>query len=160
MTRKDSKGRSRQKRLRFHLFERLRKPHGHHVHLSELVGQYSPSSPSSPMHGENDPNAAYADPSLSRRVPFELDPQSIDTGLSMKEALALLEGKEYVPDNPGFWLRASRLEAKLRSPMSIYAGKVAGAAAVFATLIWAVHTRHFFLEYNIQGSLLTIIIAL
>ena len=112
------------------------------------------------MDGENDPNAAYADPSLSRRAPFELDPQTIDTDLSMKEALALLEGKEYVPDNPGFWLRASRLEAKLHSPMSIYAGKVAGAAAVFATLIWAVHTRHFFLEYSIQGSLLTVVVAL
>ena len=112
------------------------------------------------MHGDNDPNAAIADPSLSRHLPLDDDPQSTNTDLSMKEALALLEGREYVPDNPGFWLRVSRFEALFRTPTSIYAAKVAVVCAVFPILIWANGTRQFFLTYGIQGSLLSIVVAL
>src|SRR5258708_40351940 len=160
VTRKDSKGRSRRTRLRFHLFERLRKPHRHQDHLPESVHEHTSHSSSPQMHGDNDPNAAISDPSLSRSLPFDDDPQSTNTDLSMKEALALLEGREYVPDNPGFWLRVSRFEALFRTPTSIYAAKVAAACAVFATLILANGTRHFFLSYGIKEYVLSIVVSL
>ncbi len=95
------------------------------------------------MHGDNNPNAAIADPSLLCHLPLDDDLQSTNTDLSMKEALALLEGREYVPDNPGFWLRVSRFKALFRTPMSIYAAKVAAVCAVFAILIWANGTHQF-----------------
>src|SRR5258708_4253208 len=142
VTWKDSRGCSRWSCLRFHLFERLQKLHRHQDHLPKLVHRHTHSS-SHQMHGDNNPNAAIADPSLLCHLPLDDDLQSTNTDLSMKEALALLEGREYVPDNPGFWLRVSRFKALFRTPMSIYAAKVAAVCAVFAILIWANGTHQF-----------------
>jgi hypothetical protein len=44
--------------------------------------------------------------------------------LSMKEALALLEGRRYVPEKLSVWQYLNNLEHWLRSPNSIYAAKV------------------------------------
>lgn len=78
----------------------------------------------------------------------------------MREAIARLEGREYIPVKPTIWQRLHRLEAMTRSPDSIYAMKVAAAALVFGALIWADGSRAFFIKYNIAGSLLTIVVAL
>lgn len=78
----------------------------------------------------------------------------------MREAIARLEGREYIPVKPTIWQHLHRLEAMTRSPDSIYAMKVAAAALVFGALIWADGSRAFFIKYNIAGSLLTIVVAL
>jgi hypothetical protein len=151
--RKDSQGRPRRRRLRFHLFEKLRRGHHHVVDISATGPR------DAEFKGMNDATAAVVDPSYSQNVAGE------DTGyaqreLSMHEALALLEGREYVREKPNIWLRLSNIEKHFRSPLSIYAFKVAAAAMVFGALIWADGTRKWFLSYTIASSMLTLVVAL
>lgn len=87
-------------------------------------------------------------------------PASLDHELSMREALALLEGRAYTPTSPTIWQRIERLEQWTRSPISIYAFKVMGASLVFGALLWAEGSRAFFLKYQMTTSLLTVVVAL
>lgn len=72
----------------------------------------------------------------------------------------MLEGRDYEPTKHTLWQQLDRLEAKTRSPSSVYAMKVAGAALVFGALLWAEGSRAFFVKYSLTGSLLTIVVAL
>jgi hypothetical protein len=143
----DGRGRPRRRRLRFHLFEAIaRKRHYHHSDF--LPGE----SKSQTTERDGNPNTPYF---VGASASGEQNKE-----YSMKEAMALLEGREYVPNKPTIWQRLHKLESKTHSPSSIYAMKVAGAALVFGTLLWAEGYRAFFIKYNITGSLLTIVVAL
>lgn len=150
--RTDAQGRPRRRRLRFHLFESLVRKRHHHPD--------SLPAGSATNAGENQISPAAVDPPYSADAPRERDDNTTPREYSMKEALAVLEGRDYVPTKPTIWQRLDDLEAMTRSPNSIYAMKVAGASLVFGSLIWANGSRSFFIKYNITGSLLTIVVAL
>lgn len=78
----------------------------------------------------------------------------------MKEAMAMLEGREYIPVVPTIWQRLDRIEALTRTPLSVYAMKLAAAALAFGAILWADGSRQFFITYTISGSLITIVVAL
>lgn len=63
--------------------------------------------------------------------------------MSLREALARLSGRDFVPIKKNFWTRVAELERMLRSPDSIYAFKTAAAVAVFAVFLLApsLHVR-------------------
>lgn len=65
--------------------------------------------------------------------------------MSLREALARLSGRDFVPVKKNFWTRIAELERVLRSPDSIYACKTAAAVAVFAVFLLApsLHVRPF-----------------
>jgi hypothetical protein len=150
----DARGRRRKLRLRFHLFESLgRKRHHHSDSLPS--GSTTAGEPSG-----NQTNAAAVDSSYPVNASGEQTEGKTPREYSMKEAMAVLEGRDYVPTKPTIWQRLHSLEAKTRSPNSIYAMKVAGAALVFGSLLWANGSRAFFIQYSITGSLLTIVVAL
>ena len=178
---KDSKGRPRPKRLRFHLFDGAGKKQN---------GPTADDAPTTqPMPGATSPvtapavvvsdyskrdegglglaapdfansrlrSSSVAGPALLSPVESEAE---INRELSMKEAMAMLEGRPYKPTKPTIWQRIDKLEATTRSPLSVYAFKVTGAAMVFGALLWAQGSRLFFEKYSIAGSLLTIVVAL
>ncbi|KAG9083400.1 hypothetical protein FRC07_013922, partial [Ceratobasidium sp. 392] len=93
---------------------------------------------------------------------MEIDDASAveDRELNVREALAILEQKEYVPKKMNVWQRLERMERLLESPTSIYAGKTAAAALIFAVLIWAPNTRQWFVSYGLTGGLITVVVAL
>lgn len=160
---KDAKGRTRRRRLRFHLFESLGRRHWH-VDPASAVPNSSPTSPDptardANYHASNDANAAIIDGTYSQNISSDESGEPADE-LSMKEALALLEGRKFTPVTHNYWWRLSRVEAAFRTPISIYAAKCSAAALVFGSLIWASGSRAFFIRYNITGSLLTVIVAL
>lgn len=148
----DASGRRRRLRLRFHLFESLGRKRHHH---SDSLPAGSGGGPTG-----NQTNAAVADSSYPLSASDERDEGTTPREYSMKEAMAVLEGRDYVPTKRTVWQRLDRLEAKTRSPNSVYAMKVAGAALVFGSLLWADGSRPFFIKYSITGSLLTIVVAL
>lgn len=142
--RRDAKGRKRQRRLRFRLLERfMMKP------------VLSPGSSSSEASGSEKPQGSEPSP-FDHQEPSA----SVEHDLSMKEALALLEGRTYTPPSTTFWQRLERLEQWTRSPLSIYAFKVMGASLVFGALLWAEGSRAFFIKYQMTTSLLTVVVAL
>ncbi|KAG9083745.1 hypothetical protein FRC07_013826, partial [Ceratobasidium sp. 392] len=93
---------------------------------------------------------------------MEIDDASAveDRELNVREALAILEQKEYVRQKMNIWQRLQRAERLLESPTSIYAGKTAAAALIFAVLIWAPNTRQWFISYGLTGGLITVVVAL
>ena len=54
--------------------------------------------------------------------------------LSIKEALAILENREYTPVGEQLWEKVNRCKEALQSDASVFAAKVAAAATVFAVL--------------------------
>ncbi|KAF8335904.1 uncharacterized protein EI90DRAFT_3120148 [Cantharellus anzutake] len=122
-------------------------------------------------------NQALSDPTVfSQNIDIEAregGPQDVDgsgsaekkTGipepnLSMRQALALLQSREYKPHRSNIWVGLERLEAAFISPTSMAAAKVTGACLVFGTFFWAEHTRSWFILYNIYTSLLTLIVCM
>ncbi|KAG8679094.1 hypothetical protein FRC09_019261, partial [Ceratobasidium sp. 395] len=65
---------------------------------------------------------------------MEIDDASAveDRELSVREALAILEQKEYAPKTMNIWQKLGRIARLLESPTSIYAGKTAAATLIFA----------------------------
>ncbi|QRV92200.1 fusaric acid resistance-like protein [Ceratobasidium sp. AG-Ba] len=83
-----------------------------------------------------------------------------DRELNVREALAILEQKEYIPKKMNIWQKLERAERLLESPTSIYAAKTAAATLIFAVLIWAPATRQWFISYGLTGGLITVVVAL
>ncbi|KAF8305566.1 hypothetical protein DL93DRAFT_2089397 [Clavulina sp. PMI_390] len=148
----DAKGRPRRKGLHFHLFESIsRKKHIHSDSpLSNTLSRDSDDSNPSPEVTE------------ARAVPPATNLPTIpdEKEMTMREAIAHLEGRKYVPIVPTFWQRLKRLEEATHGENSVYALKVMGASLVFGALIWAEGSRAFFIKYNITGSLITVVVAL
>ncbi|KAG8699562.1 hypothetical protein FRC09_006545 [Ceratobasidium sp. 395] len=93
---------------------------------------------------------------------MEIDDASAveDRELSVREALAILEQKEYVPTTMNIWQKLGQIARLLESPTSIYAAKTAAATLIFAVLIWAPDTRQWFMNYGLTGGLITVVVAL
>jgi hypothetical protein len=161
--RRDSKGRLRTRRFRFHIFDGLFSKKDAPPPKPWVPSAPPPESTTEEQEagitnsGSVDPGAYFTDPSTG---PLAEDDQSDARDLSMREAMALLEGREYIPTKSSIWNRLDRLEAMTRTPLSIYAFKVTGAALVFGALLWADGSKKFFQKYTIAGSLLTIVVAL
>ncbi|BGP28655.1 hypothetical protein JCM10296v2_000391 [Rhodotorula toruloides] len=79
--------------------------------------------------------------------------------MSLREALARLSGRDFVPIKKNFWTRVAELERLLRSPDSIYAFKTAAAVAVFAVFLLAPSLHTFFINYGLTGGIITIVVA-
>lgn len=146
----DVKGQPRRKRLRFHLFDGIGKR------------GFQADTPSDTLLGPSDVNnlGDTAAGESSTAADAEGSGPSTEKEMTMKEAMALLEGREYIPETLNIWQRLHKLEALTHTPSSVYAMKLAAAAIVFGSLIWAEGSREFFILYNISGSLLTIVVAL
>lgn len=152
---KDSKGKARSNGIHFHIPERI---------IANKAARRAAAAP--PKHHAPHPaptmeattNEAVAAPELGEAGGYAGVSNARD--LTMLEALALLEGRTFVPKKVNIWQRLAKLEAFFRTPTSIYAAKVSAASLVFGSFLWAEHTRSFFLKYNLTGSLLTLVVAL
>ncbi|KAI5481791.1 hypothetical protein MNV49_000068 [Pseudohyphozyma bogoriensis] len=80
--------------------------------------------------------------------------------MSLAEALATLEGREYVKPKVSIWERISQLEHLLRTNTSIYAFKTACAVSVYTVFILAPSLKTFFVDYGLTGGLITIVVAM
>lgn len=67
-------------------------------------------------------------------------------GLTLPEAIALLEKRPYEPVTLNIWQRLDRVQKAVQSPMSLFAAKTAAAASVFATLVYATSPRSWFVK--------------
>lgn len=94
----------RRARFHFHIYELLHRPH--HKQKPRDAG-FDPKS------GEEEEEARE---------------------LSIKEALAILENKEYTPVRERIWEKVDRCKLALQSDSSVFAAKAAAAATVFAVL--------------------------
>jgi len=69
-----------------------------------------------------------------------------DADIPLQEALAILEQRPYTPVKRNIWQRLDQVQQLLQSSTSIYAAKVAAAASVFGTLIYASVPRPWFIR--------------
>ena len=96
--------RKRRTRFHFHIYELLHRPH----HKQK------------PRDAGFDPQSGEAEEEARE--------------LSIKEALAILENREYTPVQERFWEKVNRCKSALQSDSSVFAAKAAAAATVFAVL--------------------------
>ncbi|KAF8488906.1 hypothetical protein JB92DRAFT_1405681 [Gautieria morchelliformis] len=87
-------------------------------------------------------------------------PKVDERGLSLPEAIALLEKRPYEPVRLNIWQHLDRIQHAIQSPMSLFAAKTAVAASVFATLIYASAPRSWFISFSLTSGMLTIVVAL
>ncbi|GEM06176.1 transmembrane protein [Rhodotorula toruloides] len=86
-------------------------------------------------------------------------PSDRTSKMSLREALARLSGRDFVPVQKSFWTRVAEMERLFRSPDSIYACKTAAAVAVFAVFLLAPSLHTFFINYGLTGGIITIVVA-
>ncbi|CUA67618.1 putative polyketide synthase 3 [Rhizoctonia solani] len=132
-----------------------------HVHMFEmLAGKVHKAERKKKERAQRVPVSAH--PTQSDTGDMEIDnaSQVEDRELCVREALALLEQKEFVPQKTNFWQKLELAKHLLESPTSIYAGKTAAATLIFAVLIWAPTTRQWFINYGLTGGLITVVVAL
>jgi hypothetical protein len=139
--------RQRRTRFHFHIYELLRRP-----------------------HQKRKPTDAGFD---SKSGELEEGAQE----LSIKEALAILENREYTPVREQLWEKVNKCKDALQSDSSVFAAKAAAAATVFAILsgsilkfrrhwltgtpsVFAETTRQWFINYGLTSGLLTVVVAL
>ncbi|KAH8929027.1 hypothetical protein BT69DRAFT_1276681 [Atractiella rhizophila] len=138
-------GKRRRKGIHFHIFESIRRDNG------------CPEAKQMQQEGKGKGLGA----EISKEKQGKgIDQKDVERELSMREALALLEGREYTPEKVTIWHRYSRLEGFLRSPDSIYAIKATAAVIIYASLYWSTTTRAWFTHYTLTGGLITVVVAL
>jgi len=93
---------------------------------------------------------------LKRKNPVATQPET-SRPLSRREALAKLEGREYVRPKQNIFRRYKQLEDFLLSSQSVFAFRTMLATMIFAILLLAPSSRSFFLNYNLNGGLITIV---
>ncbi|KAG8791858.1 hypothetical protein FRC17_008698, partial [Serendipita sp. 399] len=79
--------------------------------------------------------------------------------LSVKEALAILEEKPFVPARRTFWQKVDAVNQFFKTDQSIYALKAAAIASIFSVLFYAPVTHAWFNSYAMQASLLAAMVA-
>jgi len=89
-----------------------------------------------------------------------VDVSESERELSFKEAMALLENREYVRKRKTVWQRYKAIEEAARTPMSVFALKTATGALIFAMLLFAETTRQFFINYGLQVGVLTLVVSI
>jgi len=142
----EKRGRGPRSRLQVHFFQLLHRP----KKKSREALNYTPPSAS---------RSGTLSTATSESVSLERDPFD-DRVLSVAEAAALLEGREYAPKKVTFMERIQWLEHLIRSPTSIFAMKTSAAASVFTILILAQTTSAFFVSYALTGGVLTLIVSI
>ncbi|GAA5995099.1 uncharacterized protein JCM10292_004539 [Rhodotorula paludigena] len=80
--------------------------------------------------------------------------------MTLREAIARLSGRDFVPPTRTFWQRIAQLERLARSPDSIYAAKTAAAVSVYAVFILAPSLTSFFVDYGLTSGIITIVVAM
>ncbi|KAH7102865.1 hypothetical protein BKA62DRAFT_92072 [Auriculariales sp. MPI-PUGE-AT-0066] len=87
--------------------------------------------------------------------------EDLERELTFKEAMAVIENRQYVPARKTLWQRYKAIEDAARSPTSIFALKTATGATAFAMLLFGSEiTRDFFLEFAMQTGVLTLMVAI
>ncbi|BGP44750.1 hypothetical protein JCM10450v2_000564 [Rhodotorula kratochvilovae] len=80
--------------------------------------------------------------------------------MTLREAVARLAGRDFVPPKKSFWVRIAELERLFRSPDSIYAAKTAAAVSVYGVFILAPSLKAFFVDYGLTSGIITIVVAM
>ncbi|MBW0465952.1 hypothetical protein O181_005667, partial [Austropuccinia psidii MF-1] len=83
-----------------------------------------------------------------------------DTNLTIREALATLEKRDYHPVKVNWLQRFLRIEKFLRSSESCCAFKVSCGVIVLAIMFRSSITRNFALEYSLNSAIITITVAI
>ncbi|OAW00011.1 hypothetical protein PTTG_25139 [Puccinia triticina 1-1 BBBD Race 1] len=86
--------------------------------------------------------------------------QSPEEEMTMREALETLKGKQYVPTKMSLFERVRVIEKLLRSPDSTCAFKLACAVTTLAVLYWCDSTREFAQKYNLNTSVITLVVSI
>jgi hypothetical protein len=97
-----------------------------HFHIYELL--HRPHQKKKPRDAGFDPQGGEAEEQARE--------------LSIKEALAILENKEYTPVEERLWEKVNRFKAVLQSDSSVFAAKAAAAATVFAVFSKSILKSH------------------
>ncbi|GAA5863516.1 hypothetical protein JCM1840_000049 [Sporobolomyces johnsonii] len=80
--------------------------------------------------------------------------------MSLREAIAKLSGRDFVPRKTSVWRLVAGMERLLRSATSVYAAKTASAVAVFAVFILAPSLKSFFISYGLTSGVITLVVAM
>ncbi|CAE6534018.1 unnamed protein product [Rhizoctonia solani] len=132
-----------------------------HVHMFEmLAGKVHKAERKRKERTQRAPVSAHTTQSETGDMEIDNASQVEDRELCVREALAILEQREFVPQKTNVWQKFERAKHLLESPTSIYAGKTAAATLIFAVLIWAPATRQWFINYGLTGGLITVVVAL
>ncbi|CAE6476603.1 unnamed protein product [Rhizoctonia solani] len=147
----------------FHEAVTSRKNHSKrvHIHMFEvLAGKVHKAERKRKERAQRVPISTHTTQSETGDMEIDNASQVEDQELCVREALAILEQKEYTPKKTNIWQKLERAKRLLESPTSIYAGKTAAATLIFAVLIWAPTTRQWFINYGLTGGLITVVVAL
>ncbi|KAK4055132.1 hypothetical protein OIV83_000412 [Microbotryomycetes sp. JL201] len=87
-------------------------------------------------------------------------PPKKKNGMSLREAVAKLTGRDFAPDKVSISARIASIERWFRTPTSIFAFKTACAVTVFNVFILAPSLTNWFVQYGLTGGLITITVAL
>ncbi|KAG8728006.1 hypothetical protein FRC11_011969, partial [Ceratobasidium sp. 423] len=132
-----------------------------HIHMFEvLAGKVHKAERKKKERAQRVPVSTHTTQSETGDMEIDNASEVEDRELCVREALAILEQKEFVPKKTNFWQKLERAKRLLESPTSIYAGKTAAATLIFAVLIWAPTTRQWFINYGLTGGLITVVVAL
>ncbi|GAB1520598.1 hypothetical protein RhiTH_003678 [Rhizoctonia solani] len=143
------------------VISRKTRPKRVHVHLFEtLAGKVHKAERKRKERAQRPPISNRTSRSETGDMEIDNASQVEDRELCVREALAILEQQEYVPQNVNIWQKLERAKRLFESPTSIYAGKTAAATLIFAVLIWAPATRQWFINYGLTGGLITVVVAL
>ncbi|KAF8716570.1 hypothetical protein RHS02_09900, partial [Rhizoctonia solani] len=143
------------------VISRKTRPKRVHVHLFEtLAGKVHKAERKRKERAQRPPISNRTPRSETGDMEIDNASQVEDRELCVREALAILEQQEYVPQNVNIWQKLERAKRLFESPTSIYAGKTAAATLIFAVLIWAPATRQWFINYGLTGGLITVVVAL
>ncbi|KAJ1303164.1 hypothetical protein OPQ81_011365 [Rhizoctonia solani] len=132
-----------------------------HVHMFEtLAGKVHKAERKKKERAQRVPMSTHTTREETGDMEIDNASQVEDRELRVREALAILEQKEYIPEKTNVWQKLERAKRLLESPKSIYAAKTAAATLIFAVLIWAPTTRQWFINYGLTGGLITVVVAL
>ncbi|KAM0793556.1 hypothetical protein ACM66B_000993 [Microbotryomycetes sp. NB124-2] len=87
-------------------------------------------------------------------------PPKKKNGMSLREAVAKLSGRDFAPHKVSLAARVAMIEKWFRTPTSIFAFKTACAVTVFNVFILAPSLTSWFVQYGLTGGLITITVAL
>ncbi|ELU44412.1 hypothetical protein AG1IA_01553 [Rhizoctonia solani AG-1 IA] len=139
------------------VISRKTRPKRVHVHLFEtLEGKVHKAERKRKERAQRPPISNRTSRSETGDMEIDNASQVEDRELCVREALAILEQQEYVPQNVNIWQKLERAKRLFESPTSIYAGKTAAATLIF----WAPATRQWFINYGLTGGLITVVVAL
>ncbi|GAA6004360.1 hypothetical protein JCM10207_000685 [Rhodosporidiobolus poonsookiae] len=83
-----------------------------------------------------------------------------DEAMSVRQAIAKLSGRDFVPKPRNFWRTIAELERLVRTDTSIYALKTAAAVSVYAVFLLAPSLSSFFINYGLTAGIITLVVAM